>query len=299
MSLIKTPDGAFYLDDSEFQIDYNENTVRLVGDAPAPGGDFVPVSGGTMTGPLILSREPLEEHEAATKQYVDEVSQTLNHVSDTVDEILEGTEFLPYLPDDYQPPVATPESAGVVKIGAGINVTDDGTISASDQGGLTQVEADERYAQLSGSTFEGSLNMGNNQIKGMANATEDTDGVTKGQMDAAISSAVPTAMLNSLPNQFMEGIYNVTRTATTNTAEIRLYKKQSDGTYSSSEEHGVITLIAAGHGPDDIDGAGLMTYADKQKLDAIPAPSAANNGKILVVENGAYTFKTLAELQGV
>ena len=44
---------------------------------------------------------------------------------------------------------------------------------------------------------------------------------------------------------------------------------------------------------------GLLSAADKQKLDSLPAPSAENNGKIPVVENGVYVFKTLAELQGV
>lgn len=428
MALIKTPGGEFYLEDSQFTIDYDNNVVRLTNEGGEPGeagvqsfngrtgavvpqeGDYtaeqvgaVPVSGGTMTGPLNLAGEPTNDLEAATKGYVDGVRDALNNVSETVNRILDGTEALPYLPDDYQPPVASAQSAGVVKVGSGINVTPDGTISVDAQSGITQTEADDRYlkldggtmtgsvnmgsnkitgsytpsenvdltskgyvdgvvkvvsdevdkiltgespvavpvatdshvggikvgtglsvtadgtlsvtqsqetgitqeeadaryVQLSGSDMTGNLSMGNNQVKNVADATEDSDAVSKHQMDEAIAAAVPSAMLESLPDQFMEGIYNVTRTATTNVAQIRLYIKQEDGTYSPDEQHGVLTLIPAGHGPDDIDGAGLMTYADKVKLDAIPAASAENNGKILVVENGAYTFKTLAELQGV
>ena len=29
MSLIKTPDGGFYLDDTQFTVDYNNNTIIL------------------------------------------------------------------------------------------------------------------------------------------------------------------------------------------------------------------------------------------------------------------------------
>lgn len=365
MALIKTPGGEFYLDNSQFEIDYEANVVRLVaqgggdtgvqsfngrtgavmpqdGDYTAEQVGAVPISGGTMTGALVLSGDPTQDLEPATKQYVDEVRESVHSIGDTVNDIIDGTEALPYLSEDYQPPVATAEVAGTVKIGAGINVTEDGVISVTDQGGLTQVEADERYLQLEGGTMTGNLDMGSNKIVTTYVPTDNADVANKGYVDGVVKvvsdeidgilsgttpvtvpvatdahvggikvgaglsvtgdgtlSLTQNAMLQSLPDQFMEGIYNVTRTATTNTAQIRLYIKQEDGTYSPDEQHGVLTLIPAGHGPDDIDGAGLMTYADKVKLDAIPAASAENNGKILVVENGAYTFKTLAELQGV
>ena len=259
---------------------------------------YVNVTGDTMTGPLNMGNNkitmggtPTEITDVTNKGYVDGVVKV---VSDEVDGILTGT-------TPVAVPVATDAHVGGIKVGAGLSVTGDGTLSVtqSQETGITQEEADARYVQLSGANMTGNLSMGNNQVKNVADATEDSDAVSKHQMDEAIASAVPSAMLASLPDQFMEGIYNVTRTATTNTAEIRLFKKQEDGTYSSSEEHGVITLIGAGHGVDGINGAGLMTYADKQKLDSLPAPSAENNGKIPVVENGVYVFKTLAELQGV
>lgn len=75
--------------------------------------------------------------------------------------------------------------------------------------------------------------------------------------------------VESLPDTILSEIVNVQRTETTNSAEIRIFTKQSDGTYSPAVQHGVITLIPAGHGPDGISGAGLMSLADKQKLDSI------------------------------
>ena len=77
------------------------------------------------------------------------------------------------------------------------------------------------------------------------------------------------SVINSLPDQFMTDIVNVQRTATTNTAEIRIFTKQDDGTYSPDVQHGVLTLIPAGQGVDGVNGAGLMTAADKTKLDSL------------------------------
>ena len=73
----------------------------------------------------------------------------------------------------------------------------------------------------------------------------------------------------SMPDEILSEIVNVQRTETTNSAEIRIFTKQEDGTYSPSEKHGVLTLIPAGAGPDGVSGAGLMSLADKQKLDSI------------------------------
>lgn len=84
--------------------------------------ELCPISGGTVTGPIILSGNPTQNNEAATKAYVDILGNTVN-------DILDGTEALPYLPDDYTVPIATNNTLGGVKVGNGINVSGDGTIS--------------------------------------------------------------------------------------------------------------------------------------------------------------------------
>lgn len=76
-------------------------------------------------------------------------------------------------------------------------------------------------------------------------------------------------IIDSMPDEILSEIVNVQRTDTTNTAEIRIFTKQADGTYSPAVQHGVLTLIGAGSGPDGKSAAGLMTLADKQKLDSI------------------------------
>ena len=87
------------------------------------------------------------------------------------------------------------------------------------------------------------------------------------EMAADIDKA--QAVLSSMPDEIMSEITSVSRTETTNVAQIRLAVKQSDGTYPTSQKHGVLTLIPAGYGADGVSGAGLMSLADKQKLDSI------------------------------
>lgn len=55
MGKIITPDGGFYLDDSQFIVDYNEKLVQVIGSGGtvAPG-TYLPLTGGQMKGPLIL-----------------------------------------------------------------------------------------------------------------------------------------------------------------------------------------------------------------------------------------------------
>lgn len=89
-------------------------------------------------------------------------------------------------------------------------------------------------------------------------------------------------IIDTMPDQFLTDIVNVTRTDTTNTAEIRIFTKQPDGTYSPDTQHGVLTLVGAGTIPGAGTGAGLMTVADKEKLDGI---NALTEEEILAILN--------------
>ena len=180
MANIKTPDGGFYLDDTEFNVDHNKKTVTLVSPGGGSGvagvssfngrtgavmpqnGDYtaeqvgaLPVSGGTMTGNIDLGDNnldnvagismsnsgtitglgtPTNNEDAANKQYVD---NTVSAVVETVNDIIDGTETIPYLPDN-------------------------------------------------GGTLTGVLNMGNNKITMGATPTETTDVTNKGYVDGVV-----------------------------------------------------------------------------------------------------------------
>lgn len=108
------PCGGWYVDNETLTFDENK-VLSVVGGGGATGvasfngrtgvvvpqdGDYtaeqvgaVSLAGGTMTGNLILNGDPTNNLQAATKQYVDVLG-------DTVNEILDGTETLPYLHDN-------------------------------------------------------------------------------------------------------------------------------------------------------------------------------------------------------
>lgn len=95
--------------------------------------------------------EPVNDEDAATKGYVDTavsgVQTNIDTVSSTVDDILDGTEALPY---------------------------------------LTETIGDNRYLQLSGGTLTGPLSVGNNKITMGGTPTEATDVANKGYVDGVV-----------------------------------------------------------------------------------------------------------------
>lgn len=170
---------------------------------------YVKKAGDTMSGALNMGSNkvssvgtPTEDADAATKKYVDDK--------------VSGAE--------YKLPIAGPNKLGGVKVGSGLNITADGTLSATGEGGGVG-----DYLPLAGGTMSGDIVMsdGTNinfnqsgsiyndngsvvvksngsvvgmgtqvkvqteggdpiQIKNVANATENGDAVNKGQMDSEL-----------------------------------------------------------------------------------------------------------------
>ena len=94
---------------------------------------------------------PQDNTDAANKQYVDTavsgVQANIDTVSGTVNNILDGTESLPY---------------------------------------LSETTGDSRYLQLAGGTLTGTLSVGNNKITMGATPTETTDVTNKGYVDGVV-----------------------------------------------------------------------------------------------------------------
>jgi uncharacterized coiled-coil DUF342 family protein len=170
---------------------------------------YVKKAGDTMSGALNMGSNkvsdvatPTDDADAATKKYVDDK--------------VSGAE--------YKLPIAGPTKLGGVKVGSGLNITADGTLSATGGGGGVG-----DYLPLAGGTMSGNIVMsdGTNinfdqsgsiyndngsvvvksngpvvemgtqvkvqteggdpiQIKNVANATENGDAVNKGQMDGEL-----------------------------------------------------------------------------------------------------------------
>lgn len=170
---------------------------------------YVKKAGDTMSGALNMGSNkvssvgtPTEDADAATKKYVDDK--------------VSGAE--------YKLPIAGPTKLGGVKVGSGLNITADGTLSATGGGGGVG-----DYLPLAGGTMSGDIVMSDGtsinfdqsgsiyndngsvvvksngpvvemgtqvkvqteggdpvQIKNVANATENGDAVNKGQLDSGL-----------------------------------------------------------------------------------------------------------------
>ena len=183
---------------------------------------YVKKAGDTMSGALNMGSNkvssvgtPTENADAATKKYVD-------------DKVSEAA---------YKLPIASGSTLGGIKVGTGLNVTADGTLSATGTGETGD------YLPLSGGTMKGDIVMqdgtsldlaqtgslyndnGNTvlkgtgpvvamgtqvkvqneggdpvQIKNVANATENGDAVNKGQLDSGLSGKADKSTVDNIVN---------------------------------------------------------------------------------------------------
>lgn len=142
---------------------------NAVAQTPPETGDVKADGSVPMTGDLNMGGHRITNVSAPT-QPSDAVRQSdLKTVSDEVDSIISGATPITL-------PPATTIKIGGVKIGEGVKVEADGTISVTP--GLTQEQADERYLQLSGGTLTGALTLN-------GEPTEDLQAVPKQYVDNA------------------------------------------------------------------------------------------------------------------
>lgn len=121
---------------------------NAIAQTPPETGDVKADGSVPMTGDLNMGGHRITNVSAPT-QPTDAVRQSdLKTVSDEVDGIISGATPI------ILPP-ATITKIGGVKIGDGVEVAEDGTISVTP--GLTQEQADGRYLQLSGGTMTGAI----------------------------------------------------------------------------------------------------------------------------------------------
>ena len=286
---------------------YNEETVSWVQQPAQGGGGGSQTTGVTSFNGRTGAVTPAQgDYTAALVGAVDKAGDTMTgdldmsgHTVTGISDALEATDALPKgQADDIYVNVTGDTMEGNLDMGNNkitMGATPTEITDVTNKGyvdGVVKVVSDEVDGILAGTTpvalpIATETHLGG--IKVGAGLSIDDEGVL---------SSNESAVLNSLPEQMMVDIVNVQRTETTNTAEIQIADKQPDGTYTTADHHGVITLIPAGMGPDGVNGAGLMTASDKAKLDGLPVPTAEDEGKLLVVQNGQYVLVTISSILG-
>lgn len=158
-------DNALYVYNTE------ETWVQLSTGGGGTTGNYLPLSGGTLTGPLTLSANPTNNLHAATKQYVDsEITSALtggsagNYVAKSGDTM---TGFLTL----HANPTSNMHAATKQYVE---QYVDDAISSGGGggSGGLDTTTADTRYVNVSGDTMVGFLTLNANPTSGLHAATK-------------------------------------------------------------------------------------------------------------------------------
>lgn len=168
---------------------------NAVAQMPPETGDVKADGSVPMTGDLNMGGHRITNVSAPT-QPTDAVRQSdLKTVSDEVDGIISGATPI------ILPP-ATITKIGGVKIGDGVEVAEDGTISVTP--GLTQSEADERYLQLNSDamitgdvTFKYGADFDGSKITSVGTPVNGSDGANKAYVDSKAPTPVPVTLTTS------------------------------------------------------------------------------------------------------
>lgn len=168
---------------------------NAIAQTPPETGDVKADGSVPMTGDLNMGGHRITNVSAPT-QPTDAVRQSdLKTVSDEVDGIISGATPI------ILPP-ATITKIGGVKIGDGVEVAEDGTISVTP--GLTQEQADARYLQLNSDamitgdiTFKYGADFDGSKITSVGTPVNGSDGANKSYVDSKSPTPVPVTLTTS------------------------------------------------------------------------------------------------------
>lgn len=168
---------------------------NAIAQTPPETGDVKADGSVPMTGDLNMGGHRITNVSAPTHP-TDAVRQSdLKTVSDEVDGIISGSTPI------ILPPATTTKIGGV-KIGDGVEVAEDGTISVTP--GLTQSEADERYLQLNSDamitgdvTFKYGADFDGSKITSVGTPVNGSDGANKAYVDSKSPTSVTVTLTTS------------------------------------------------------------------------------------------------------
>lgn len=168
MALIKVPDGGFYVDDSQVNVDYAKKSISIVGGG-GEAGSYLSLDGGmmnagaTITGEDELTIEVPDAGESASVGVTPE-GVTLVHNTDS----------------DADSSIRVIENSIEIMTN-GTTVALNGTGVNFGGGALSNIVS--IGASSSAIAFENDMDMNSHKITGLADPTGDTDAMTKNYAD--------------------------------------------------------------------------------------------------------------------
>lgn len=180
MALIKTPDGGFYVDDTQISVDYVKNSISVIGGGSGggsgPDGDYITTDGGmfnadaTSTGTDELTIEVPDAGESATVGITPQGVTLVHNTNDSADARIRV----------IQNSIEILANGTTVQLnGTGVNFGGGTITNVSSIGGTSAGEIG----------FENTLDMNNHQIKAVSDPTEAQDVATKNYVDNRTNNA--------------------------------------------------------------------------------------------------------------
>ena len=169
MANIKDPSGSFYLDSSEFNVDYVKNKISLVGGTGGGGSSDITANGGTFNADAVLQGTDNlqitvpDAGESATVGVTPEsvtISHNTNSDADGSIRVTAGGVEL------------TAGESSIVFNGTGVNFGGSAITNVTSIGGSSGEIA-----------FENDMDMNSHKITGLADPTGTTDAMTKNYAD--------------------------------------------------------------------------------------------------------------------
>lgn len=217
MANIKTPDGGFYLDDSQFDVDYQKNVVSLAGGG---AGDYLPLAGGTMEANAVvtgtdtlelslesggvsavlglsaegvtISNESDDTPTSSVRAIENAIELKANDTTVTVNGT--GVDFGGSALKNVNSISSTDGLAIEVDVDMNSHKITELANPASANDAVNKNYVDTTFLKLAGGTMTGAIAMGSQKITGLADASDPGDALNKKVADAtyAAQSAIPT-----------------------------------------------------------------------------------------------------------
>lgn len=279
------------------------------------------LTGGTLTGSLILNADPVNELEAATKQYVDdELATVVGGLASTTDDITEGITNL-YYTDTRARSAISVEGAGSYDTSTGVITVTGGVTSVNTQTGaveLTTTDINEgtnlyytdarvRLAITAGTNINYDSATGiisstsavesvNGQTGTVALITDDvTEGANQYYTDSRARAAISAS--GDLSYDPSTGIISYTMPAVV----VDLTGDFDGGDYTELPEYGNSTIIIGGGIYDVTPILPVFNSVEDRDL-AFPAPAAGTmvltSGSVEVYSGTTWLVLTAAEDSG-